>query len=235
MIDIFINVIISLYKKSLIIGGYDAEVRYPWHAELMYVCDKNGNVVESATKPPYQTTCGASLLSSKTVITAAHCLRRKFLWNCGRVLLGNTDKTKKDGSIISSIDKFFMHEKFATEFHNNYDFGLIILRSHVKFTPTMSPVCIAHDDTETYAYQKALTIGWGMVDTSKREFATKLQTLSVHIMKKEDCCAVADGNPPWCNMTSKARLCASSYHYDGSGCFGDSGWYSYFTTQFLYD
>ena len=61
----------------MIIGGYDAEVRYPWHAGLMDVCDMNDRVVESASKPPYQTFCGASLLSSKTVITAAHCLRLK--------------------------------------------------------------------------------------------------------------------------------------------------------------
>ena len=152
------------------------------------------------------------------------------------MLLGSTDKTKKDGSIISRIDKFFMHEKYATETRNNHDFALIILSSHVKFTPTMSPVCIAHDDTKTYAYQKALSIGWGMVDTSKREFATKLQTLSVHIMKEEDCCSdVGDEIRPRCSNMTQSMVCASSYNNNGASCKGDSGWYSSFTTQFYQD
>lgn len=98
--------------------------------------------------------CGGSLISSKNVLTAAHCMQQKFSLSKRNpedvsVLLGayNLDVKIERGVQQRDIDEIHIHPDWKV-FNEKYDADLAVLtfKDVVEFTKYIRPICMPKDD-----------------------------------------------------------------------------------------
>lgn len=122
---------------SLIVGGITADrYDFPWLV-AQYHLGK-------------QFICGGSLVSSKIVVTAAHCLREKRTIATRRpqdttFLLGKYKLTdiNEQGYIVSDVQRFEVHPNWNS-FSETYDsdIGIAVLAKNIPFSDTIRSICV---------------------------------------------------------------------------------------------
>lgn len=129
-----------------IVGGYETQVnQYPWMAMLLF----RGHFY-----------CGASLISDRYVVTAAHCLRsfpRPFV---SVRLMAHNLKDRTVRVIDRRADKVVVHPKYSMS-NNDNDIGLVKLDQVVEMSSVMRPVCLAMSE-RSYDDELAVITGWGV-------------------------------------------------------------------------
>ena len=134
-----------------IVGGEDAAPEeFPWQVAL----------VSREGSDPF---CGGSLLSSMTVLTAAHCEQdvSNFL-----VVVGEYDLSKPTGEYVRASE-WITHPNFDSSTLDN-DFAIIQLETPVKFSDSVRPICLPDvgdtDDGDTdYDSVVSTVTGWGIL------------------------------------------------------------------------
>jgi len=207
-------------EKRRIIGGVDAKVnQYPWQVGLML------------DTHPF---CGGTLISSDTVLTAAHCLfslvimldePTLFLYVAiprGGVTLEKAEKIRPS--------KILVHPYFHYESRDN-DFAIIKLSRPVQFDDSIQPICLPNP-TDSYDDNFAVVVGWGFISYQINTANTTdtLQTLNVTTMTNQECQnkltgyiqSTGDDNFPK-KITSSMICAAHDSDPARSPCFGDSG------------
>lgn len=190
-------------RKTRIVGGVVTEENeYPWQVALV---SKNG---EAGT--PF---CGGSLISSRTVLTAAHCGSSASM----AVLVGEHDtKNNQDGQIKIAVEKVINHKDY-NEATTDSDYSLLILKEDVVFSDTIKPVCLP-EASEKYENIKAIVTGWGTM-SSGGKLSSKLQEVTVNTMSNLVCGGSSTAYASW-EITDN-MICASASGKDS--CQGDSG------------
>merc|ERR1719244_1132320 len=108
----------KLNSKNRIVGDYivggqeTKRHEYPWQVGL----------VDSGENYPW---CGGALLSSSTVLTAAHCTKELGFKKI-EVIVGNHDKTKYDGEERHTVCSKLEHPLWDSA-TVDYDFSLLTL------------------------------------------------------------------------------------------------------------
>ncbi|KAH8275573.1 hypothetical protein KR026_010931, partial [Drosophila bipectinata] len=194
----------------------------------------NGNNVRLGSRPwaailEFNTTqpirarfkCGGTLITSKFVLTAAHCIKNTLV----SVRLGEHDLSKDedclsfddepvclDKPLDVPVDKIFVHEGYE-RFRAVNDIALIRLKYPVQFTDWIRPICLPITKDLQFESQTNISmevVGWGITeeeklsDVPKKAFVNRLNLAECNIF-----------NP----MSTK--LCASALGKDS--CRGDSG------------
>jgi Trypsin len=126
---------------SLIVGGHNtSRGQWPWLVAFF--------LQRGAT---FKFICGATLISSRVAITAAHCIYDKEL---GRMLhpreailsMGRNDITKYNevDAVSKNAEKLIMHEdfKYDSDTINDADIGLVIVEGEVVFNSFVQPICM---------------------------------------------------------------------------------------------
>jgi len=173
--------------------------------------------------------CGGSLISSKTVLTAAHCIHHvstgsiKVYVEAHDVQHGKFRQKTVKKKIEHPGYEFKTNEKGHLTYVKD-DIALLTLKKPVKFSRTVQPICLP-PSRGLHEHAKAIVSGWGQVnkriirpavlrkaevDTQTNEACQKLLTKK----KKEDKSFVS---PPIRND----MICASGEHK--ASCRGDSG------------
>ena len=136
-------------SRNRIVGGQPAtKNEYPWTVALV----RNGQ-----TKP----FCGGTLLSSKTILTAAHC---KVYQNFQiKVHVGEHDVTKNDGEQKIRVSSFTQHPQYNSGTTDN-DFAIIQLSRDVTFSNTIMPICLPDSNTN-YDSRVSTVVGWGTISS----------------------------------------------------------------------
>nr|XP_017107880.2 serine protease grass-like [Drosophila bipectinata] len=174
----------------------------PWMALLEY-----------NTTQPFRARfkCGGTLITSKFVLTAAHCIKDTLV----SVRLGEYDLNKTDDCVFFGnekicldspldvpIEKMFVHGGFnKTRLVN--DIALIRLKDPVRFTDWIRPICLPMSldlQLESQSTTKPLeVVGWGITELNqlsnvpKKAFIRRLPlTQCIFDIRDKRFCATAD-------------------------------------------
>ncbi|KAH8402212.1 hypothetical protein KR009_010452 [Drosophila setifemur] len=160
--------------------------------------------------------CGGSLITSRFVLTAAHCVHNSPI----RVRLGeyNMDSVKDCTSagclpkaFEVGVDQKYVHPKYATIYA--YDIALLRLASEVQYSEYIRPICVLVNQGRDRPVSTYTVTGWG--STGESSPSKQLQTATLNNLNRQYC---ALRYKTQCNAS---HICAGSTNSDA--CNGDSG------------
>ncbi|XP_033155365.1 serine protease 53 [Drosophila mauritiana] len=203
-----------------IVGGVDAgELKNPWMALI---------------KTEDKFICGGSLINTKFVLTAAHCIcnDRDCIIKSTQltVTLGVYHLLATSESDYShetyNVERVYLHDSFEIKTHSN-DIALLRLQRSVVYKPQIKPICIllnAQHKPQTDAIQQFTAVGWGQTDSGKS--SNKLQMVQIDKIDRQTC------KTSYWYDSDDTKFCAGTS--DGKDtCGGDSGGPLY--TQMFFD
>uniref|UniRef100_U5EZ49 trypsin n=1 Tax=Corethrella appendiculata TaxID=1370023 RepID=U5EZ49_9DIPT len=170
------------------------------------------------TDAPYQVSlqswghfCGGSIISSKYVLTAGHCVDSHNF----QVRVGATDRTK-DGEIFK-VKKVTRHPKYNGA-KIDYDFAVVELEKKIKFDETKQPIELPEQDEEVVDGTLCKVSGWGNTQ-SALESNIVLRAAMVPSVNQEDC---SEAYAEFGGVTDR-MICAGYTEGGKDACQGDSG------------
>ncbi|CAH2054021.1 unnamed protein product, partial [Iphiclides podalirius] len=207
---------VSNASFTRVVGGVDAKLGdFPWVALLGY---------QGRRKQGTRWLCGGSLVSSKHVLTAAHCIHGHeddlYLVRVGELDLARDDDGATPVDVL--IKRKIKHEEYSPKAFTN-DIGILVLEREISFTALIRPICIPVDSelrARSYVDYNPIIAGWG--DTEFRgPAATHLQALQLPVVTNEQC---AQAYTQYKAQTIDERVLCAGYKNGGKdACQGDSG------------
>uniref|UniRef100_A0A8C9Q841 Peptidase S1 domain-containing protein n=1 Tax=Spermophilus dauricus TaxID=99837 RepID=A0A8C9Q841_SPEDA len=203
-----------------IFGGQNAEPeQWPWQASVFL----NGTYV-----------CGAALIDSNWVASAAHCFQRSQNPDDYWILLGyNRMMDPSNYSMQMAVSQLIVHPDFDKHHFLGSDITLMQLHVPVNFNSHVLPACLPESSTKPDPKSSCWISGWGMTvdETDHAESlppAITLQEAEVSLLDNEDCNAYYRYSDP--NATGSKpvgvfddMVCAGDPMNGTSICRGDSG------------
>ncbi|XP_036747755.1 prothrombin isoform X1 [Manis pentadactyla] len=211
------------YIDGRIVEGWNAEIGLaPWQVMLF-------------RKSPQELLCGASLISDRWVLTAAHCLLyppwdKNFTENDLLVRIGKHSRTRYERSIekISMLEKIYIHPRYNWRENLDRDIALLKLKKPITFSNYIHPVCLPDKETVYRLLRdgyKGRVTGWGnlkeMWTTSVGEVQPSvLQVVNLPIVEQQVCKAST-------RIRITDNMFCAGYKPNegkrGDACEGDSG------------
>uniref|UniRef100_A0A672M8G9 Suppressor of tumorigenicity 14 protein homolog n=1 Tax=Sinocyclocheilus grahami TaxID=75366 RepID=A0A672M8G9_SINGR len=191
------------YKHNRIVGGQNADVgEWPWQVSLHF--KTSGNV------------CGASIISNKWLLSAAHCFIHYKITSNWLTYSGLREQNIQDSSVQKRTLKSIITHPNYDSMTYDYDISLLELSNPLNFTNTVHPICLPASTHVFSAGSSCFVTGWGTL----REggiVAQILQKAEVKVINDTVCNMVTEGQ-----VTS--RMLCSGYLTGGvDACQGDSG------------
>ncbi|XP_059491330.1 uncharacterized protein LOC132205945 isoform X2 [Neocloeon triangulifer] len=192
----------------------------PWHASLTL----------HTTIGPIYDFCGATLISKRALVTAAHCLyvvgnKRIKEAQMIEVTLGMLNALEIEDSRQFMRAKYYqLHPKYRHRqgtFKN--DIALIIVENDsIKITEFVKPLCLWNNEyeLEKIINMPAKVVGWGL--TEEHIQPNILQEASVKIVSYEECLK-KDPSFYSYNLRPNFNFCAGAPETGTNPCKGDSG------------
>ncbi|XP_073677061.1 coagulation factor IXa [Garra rufa] len=194
--------------KSRIVGGNPAVPgEIPWQVAL----------VARSTK---QVFCGGSILNQLWVITAAHCLvgsqNGSFY-----IRVGEHDVSKTEGTEQNlNVTRLISHPRYDSKVSlYNHDIALLRLRTPIRFTPTVRPICLGpmlFSNSLLQSGSLATVSGWGRLRFQGRSAVT-LQKVELPYVDRSVCIESSS------DTITYLMFCAGYSDSPKDACQGDSG------------
>ncbi|KAM4606089.1 suppressor of tumorigenicity 14 protein homolog [Polymixia lowei] len=195
-------------KRTKVVGGSDAGTgSWPWQVSLQM--DRYGHV------------CGASLVSNRWLISAAHCFQDSDAIKYSdarswRAFMGmRVMTTGASGAATRPIRRILLHPQYD-QFTSDYDIALLELSAPVFFNDVVQPVCVPASSHAFTTGTSCFVTGWGVL-TEDGELASRLQEASVKIINRGTCNKLYD------DAVTARMLCAGNLQGGVDACQGDSG------------
>ncbi|XP_066972648.1 venom protease-like isoform X2 [Macrobrachium rosenbergii] len=202
-----------------IVGGQDVspQNKYPWMVGLKTSDGFNGY------------SCGATLISNRYALTAAHCLydplsgkpvkaKQLQVGLADHQQLSTTDDITGVTRLVK-VDSYIVHPEYSIRGYGE-DIALVKLREPVDLTANkeIKPACLPKDDSNTYQGYDGIVAGWGVQDYyDGSSYPDGLMEVSVPILDPK-----CNGYNPSFKITKK-MLCAGYKKGGKDACSGDSG------------
>lgn len=202
----------------LVLGGQEVQRgQWPWLAAIH---------VYQQTALNFR--CGGNLISSKLVISAAHCFkgREGMQFNTEDIVVSlgqHNIRRLHDASTISmGLESLNVHPEFLKDPKGSYDadIAVLVLERAVTFSEFIKPVCLwSGDPDETAVFGKTgVIVGWGK-DESGHLVTKAPKRASVPIVSHLECIRSSE---TFLRITSARTLCGGAKN-DSGPCNGDSG------------
>ncbi|XP_061540534.1 suppressor of tumorigenicity 14 protein-like isoform X3 [Phycodurus eques] len=196
------------YRSSRIVGGEAAqEDELPWQVSLHVAGQGHA--------------CGASVLSSRWLLTAAHCVQDKGSVRHSQAdqweaFLGQHELSRaNEWTVRRKVMRIVAHRDFDQLTFDN-DVALMELESDVPLNQHIWPICLPSPAHRFPDGQEAWITGWGA--TREGGAAVNiLQKAKVHIINSSVC------NNAMNNEVKDGMLCAGVLKGGVDACQGDSG------------
>ncbi|XP_017010367.2 seminase [Drosophila takahashii] len=162
--------------------------------------------------------CGGSLVSSRHVVTAAHCLNG---YKAGRITVqGGVSQLSQTG-VVRRVAKYFIPNSFSSS-SLNWDVGVVRLQSSLTGSGiTTIPLCSVQWNVGDYMRVS----GWGVTRYGNSSPSNQLRTARIQLIRKKTCQAAYANK----DSLTASTFCARSGGKDS--CSGDSGGGAIFNNQ----
>ncbi|XDV47494.1 hypothetical protein PO909_017108 [Leuciscus waleckii] len=195
-------------KRAKIVGGTDAQTgSWPWQVSLQM--ERYGHV------------CGASLVASRWLVSAAHCFQDSDAIKYSdarswRAYMGmRVMNSVSNAAATRQIRRIVLHTQYD-QFTSDYDIALLELSAPVFFNELVQPVCVPAPSHAFTSGTSCFVTGWGVL-TEEGELATLLQEATVNIISHHTC------NKMYDDAVTPRMLCAGNVQGGVDACQGDSG------------
>ncbi|XKL66669.1 hypothetical protein PGB90_010089 [Kerria lacca] len=196
----------TIHRKMRIVGGVPAELNeFPW----MVALSRKGKFY-----------CGATLITKRHLLTAAHCVEG-FSAREIKASLGEFNRAQKNESNkqIVRIKQIIRHPDFQISNFKN-DIAILKLDTQVRFdTPHIQPACLPSSEKRNYTGLMGTVTGWGRTGESKPP-SNEMRKVEVPIISIEDC-RKNSGYVP--TRITDDMMCAGYNSGQKDSCQGDSG------------
>lgn len=196
-----------------IVGGVAVEPGiYPHMAAIAYT--NFGN---------FDYRCGGSLISSRFVLTAAHCVNTEAntpaFVRLGSVNIEFPDKNNRDISVKSVK----IHPDYVGGKYN--DIAVMELSQDVEETNNIRPACLHTDPRDPPLDSKLFVAGWGIINSTTRATSKVLLRADLEVVPLPQCNISFAAQPASIKALKlgiiDTLICAMAMHKDA--CLGDSG------------
>ncbi|KAH8344234.1 hypothetical protein KR084_008359 [Drosophila pseudotakahashii] len=201
-------------QTPFIHGGNEVERgQLPWMTALFEQVGKEYNFL-----------CGATLISARTVISAAHCFRfgsRNLPAERTTVSLGRNSLDLFGPGFTSGVSLLLLHEQYNPSIYTDADLALLQLTERANFDDFIKPICLWNENylLDLPSGYKSYVAGWG--EDEHRNRNTRLAKMTdTDIITQSEC----RGNLSAENarFITSHTICASNALASGP-CSGDSG------------
>ncbi|XP_069417227.1 serine protease 44-like [Ovis canadensis] len=192
-------------RTSRIVGGRPAaEKKWPWQVSLQV----NQRHI-----------CGGSLIASRWVLTAAHCIFGHVEYT---VKMGDTQlQHTSTRAVTVPVKDIVIHQYFNPVGLIENDIALALLAFPVNFSASIQPVCLPEKAFMVQAGTECWVTGWGKVN--EEDATVELQEAELNILRYETCNEVlSEKLESHFDVVKEGAVCATSSR-GKDACQGDSG------------
>uniref|UniRef100_A0A087YLI9 Transmembrane serine protease 15 n=1 Tax=Poecilia formosa TaxID=48698 RepID=A0A087YLI9_POEFO len=163
--------------------------------------------------------CGASLIGSDWLLTAAHCVYGKNLhlesWSA---VLGLHAQSQIYAAEVQTrlVDQIIIHREY-NRLTKHGDIAMMRLQQPINFTQWVQPVCLAAEGQNFAAGRRCFIAGWGR-EAEAGSLPDVLQEATLPLLEQAECQLLL----PEYTITSSI-LCAGYPEGGVDSCQGDSG------------
>ncbi|XP_012790876.2 transmembrane protease serine 11B-like protein [Sorex araneus] len=180
-------------------GSSSQEGEWPWQASLK----RNGKHY-----------CGASLISERYLVTAAHCFKGTNNPKNYTVSFGTRVSPPY---MLHHVQRIIVHENYILGQHRN-DIAIIMLTEKVSFKNDVHRICLP-EATQIFPPGEGVVVtGWGAL-SYEGEYPVLLQKAPVKIIDT----AICNAEEAYGGMVEDEMLCAGYIEGNIDACHGDSG------------
>ena len=205
----------SNVSHTRVVGGVPAKLgAWPWIAALGFENKSD------PTQPKWL--CGGSLISSRHVLTAAHCAIRNDLH---AVRIGDLNLKRDDEGahpVQVGIEQKIIHPAYDESSYSN-DIAVLKLDQEIQFSEYVYPICLPVEEilrNSNFVRSFPFVAGWGSLSTRGPSSET-LMEVQVPVVTNEAC--KRDYSAFSNAIIDDSVLCAGYARGGKDACQGDSG------------
>lgn len=219
------SILEELPQSAALVDASTAERgKHPWHVGLVREESKTGFlgwVRHLGGLIRTTTFCGATLVSTRWLVTAAHCIKPADRPVDIRVVMGSSKRARYFYYFFQtdSVDQIQIHPRHNPDNHE-YDIALLRLKKYPDLSPgELWPACLPTDQSATYNGRTATVVGWGRTEGKSGSTPRYLQELEVNVISQQQC------QSQWSHGKGKVEVGGPKMCFEsqGSACHGDSG------------